>query len=288
MRRVRSRSNTAPFGRRTPYTPSAWSTIRVVAGLTCRRRRCSRSRWAEQVLEVNGDDHRGGNTTGIGHWGRRGASGRRPLPGRRAPVARAAVIGLRPFAPSVRSPCWCGARPRVRAPPAVWPRQCVSRKLPVQDPPRHLVEFDMPALPVELICGPAAVGIDPVDHLVGEHAQLGDRMDPGVPGQQPLTFIDVVGVKPRRSTCVTPVDDRDLLRAEPAGALCLREMRPDWSHGLPEHAGRLPDLSGGPHPPGGFTRGQSEHTHQHPDHPTAASTPPADSVLRRRRSMRGR
>ena len=53
---------------------------------------------------------------------------------------------------------------------------------------------------------------------------------------------------------------------DPPGLLRRRQMRSQRGQGLAEHAGPLTHRRRGPHPPGRLTRGQSEHTHQHPDH----------------------
>ena len=125
----------------------------------------------------------------------------------------------------------------------------------------------MAAVVVELVFGSGAVGVDPVDHLRGEDAQLGDGVDVGEPDQQLFPFVDVGGVEAAPVDLrQRPFDDRHLLRAHPPGLLRRRQMRPERGQGLAEHAGPLTHRRRGPDPPGCFTRGQPEHTHQHPDH----------------------
>ena len=120
---------------------------------------------------------------------------------------------------------------------------------------------------VELIFGQGAVGVDPIDHLGGEDAQIFDGVGVGEPDQQPLPFLDVVGVEAAPVDLGQgPFDDRHLFGADPAGLLRRRQMRAQRSEGLAEHAGPLTHRGGGPDPPGRLTRGQPQHTHQHPNH----------------------
>ena len=89
-----------------------------------------------------------------------------------------------------------------------------------------LMELDMAPVLVELVLGQGAVGVDPVDDLVGEDAEVFDGVGVGEPDQQPLTFLDVGGVEAAPVDLGQgPFDDRHLLRADPAGLLRRRQMR---------------------------------------------------------------
>ena len=95
------------------------------------------------------------------------------------------------------------------------------------------VELDVAAVVVELVFGSGAVGVDPVDHLGGEHAQLGDGVDVGEPDQQLFPFVDVSRVEAAPVDLrQRPFDDRHLLRATRpaccAAARCGRNGARGW------------------------------------------------------------
>ena len=104
------------------------------------------------------------------------------------------------------------------------------------------VELDVAAVVVELVFGSGAVGVDPVDHLGGEHAEFGDGVDVGEPDQQLFPFVDVNRVEAAPvDLSQRPFDDRHLLRADPPGLLRRREMRPQRSaRGWPSMLVRSP------------------------------------------------
>ena len=130
-----------------------------------------------------------------------------------------------------------------------------------------LMKLDIPPIAVELILGPGAVGVDPVDHLGGEDSEVFDRQRVRVLDEDLLPYFDVGGVEPAPiDRGQGPFDDRHLLRAHLPVLLRRRQMGPDRGQGLAEHAGPLTQSGRGPDPPGCFPRGQSEHAHQHPDH----------------------
>ena len=194
--------------------------------------------------------------------------------------------------PPVRGPLTRLIRGFAKGPSTAWslaPRAPVSRRVPVQDPSRQLVELDVAAVVVELVFGSGAVGVDPVDHLGGEDAEFGDGVDVGEPDQQLFPFVDVNRVEAAPVDLrQRPFDDRHLLRARPArpaapppdaAATVGGVGRACWSAHPPPPR---------PAPAGTLHRGTVGAHSSTPGSSTAGSTPPAGSAFRRRRSRHGR
>ena len=122
-----------------------------------------------------------------------------------------------------------------------------------------LPQMEVPPGRVQLLLGSAAVGVDVVDHLIGQGAQILRSERFREPGQQPLPLGQVGRVEPAMIHPVQgPLDDRHLLRGHLPGPLRRRQLRPHRGQRLAGHAVSVPDRRPGPHPPGRLPRGESQ------------------------------
>ncbi len=127
-------------------------------------------------------------------------------------------------------------------------------------------QMEVPPGRIQLLGGSAAVGVDVVDHLIGQALQVLGSERFREPGQQPLPLGQVGRVEPAMiHPGQGPFDDRHLLGGYVPGPLRRRQLRTQRGQRLAGHAVSVPDRRLGPDPSGRLPRGESQRRHQRPD-----------------------
>jgi hypothetical protein len=125
---------------------------------------------------------------------------------------------------------------------------------------------EVAAIGVQLVIGKRAVGVDPINHLLGQEAKLLGSEGCRKPGQQ---FLAVNQVRRIKAAVVDlaqrPLDDRHLFWVDVTGPLGGTQMGSHRWQRLTKHAGPLADCSSGPDSPGGLARRQAKRAHQGAD-----------------------